>query len=155
MKRGKRTPLFEILGETNEFPEFEALIQKCLHPTREFRPENMMIVKNKEIFADFVNRIQEGELPSDIMATPAQIIKNLREENEQKDRKIQVFENIVENLILTYASQRLKEEIEGKDGTIRQLNDRLDTFNEILEYRLGEEAKEKEEKIAEQNRVNF
>ena len=50
--------------------------------------------------------------------------------------------------------ERLKEEIERKDKTIQELQSRLDTFNEIMEDRLREEAKERDQKIALQNQVS-
>ncbi|CAG5111093.1 Oidioi.mRNA.OKI2018_I69.chr2.g5429.t1.cds [Oikopleura dioica] len=112
MKRTKRTPFSEILGENNDFTDFEVLIQKCLNPSRESRPDNMMMVKNEEIFAEVVERIENGELPSDIMATPAQIIKKLREENEQKDRQIQMLENIVNKQIRE--NDKVKQEFDAQ-----------------------------------------
>ncbi|CAG5082014.1 Oidioi.mRNA.OKI2018_I69.PAR.g10014.t1.cds [Oikopleura dioica] len=115
MKFGKRTNFFQIFGETDEFGEFEILIQKCLHPTRELRPNNMMIVKNVEIFSDFVQRIERGELPSDIMATSGEMIEKLRDENRQKDQQIQVLENIVKNQIREF--DRLKKELDSECET--------------------------------------
>ncbi|CAG5082018.1 Oidioi.mRNA.OKI2018_I69.PAR.g10015.t1.cds [Oikopleura dioica] len=131
MKFGKRTN-FQIFGETEEFGEFETLIQKCLRPTRESRPNNMMIVKNEEIFSDFVQRIERGELPSDIMATSGEMIEKLRDENRQKDQQIQVLENIIKNQIRDFESLK-KEFEEEKAAGHEDLINHVDEFTQELE----------------------
>ncbi|CAG5104970.1 Oidioi.mRNA.OKI2018_I69.chr1.g1718.t1.cds [Oikopleura dioica] len=123
---GNRTTLFEIFGETDEYEEFEILLQKCTHPDRKRRPRNAIKLRDEDLFVDFLQRIENGERPSNIVPPPFP--------NENDD------------------VQRLKEEIEQKDRTIVELQNRLNTFNEIMDYRLREEAKQKDEKIAKQNR---
>ncbi|CAG5091512.1 Oidioi.mRNA.OKI2018_I69.PAR.g13088.t1.cds [Oikopleura dioica] len=128
IQSGKRTSLFEILGETDEIEEFETLIEKCTKVDSTQRPRNAIELRNEAVFVDFLQRIENGERPSSIVPPP--------------------FPNEIDEV------KRLKEEIQQKDRTIQELQSRLDTFNDIMEYRLREESKQKDEKIAEQTREN-
>ncbi|CAG5104663.1 Oidioi.mRNA.OKI2018_I69.chr1.g1431.t1.cds [Oikopleura dioica] len=125
IQTGNRTSLFEIFGETNEFEEFENLLQKCTYLNRKRRHRNAVELRAESLFVDFLQRIENGERPSNIVPPP------FPNENDKV--------------------QRLTEEIEQKDRTIAQLQRRLDTFNEIMEDRLRDEAKQKNKEIAKMN----
>ncbi|CAG5091446.1 Oidioi.mRNA.OKI2018_I69.PAR.g13052.t1.cds [Oikopleura dioica] len=128
IQTGKRTSLFEMLGETDEVEEFETLIEKCTRVDRTRRPRNAIELRNEAIFVDFLQRIENGDRASSIVPPP------FPNENDEVER--------------------LKGEIVQKDRMIQELRSRLDTFNEIMEYRLREQAKKKDEQIALQNRKN-
>ena len=106
IQTGKRTSLFEILGETDEFEEFETLIEKCTKVDSTERPRNAIELRNEAVFVDFLERIENGERASSIVPPP------FPNENDEVER--------------------LKEEIERKDRRIQELENRLDFFNEIM-----------------------
>lgn len=128
IQRGNRTSLFEIFAETEEFEEFEVLLEKCTKIDRNDRPRNAIKLRDEPLLVDFLQRIESGELPSNIVPPP------FPDENNDV--------------------QELREEIQQKDRIIAELENRLNTFNEIMEDRLRDETKQKDEIIATRNRVS-
>ena len=79
--------------------DFEIFLQKCLNPRKQLRPENALQLRGEAIFCEFLERIESGEAPNEIIAPPEEIIRRLRETNqqqesliEQQERRIREFE---------------------------------------------------------------
>ncbi|CBY40392.1 unnamed protein product, partial [Oikopleura dioica] len=88
-----RTSVFAIFGETDDFSEFETLLEKCLHSDRKQRPRNAIKLRNERVLVDFLNRIENGARPCDLVQPPFEDekdtkIRDLKEKITIKDRKI-------------------------------------------------------------------
>ena len=77
IRESKRTKLVEIRGESEELVDFEVLLQRCLNPEKLLRPENALQLRGEAIFTEFLERIESGEAPNEI-------IRRLRETNMKK-----------------------------------------------------------------------
>ena len=100
-----RTSIFDVLGEDEEFGDFEDLLEKCARADRDRRPRNAIELREEVVLVDFLRRIEAGERPSEIVPTP--------------------FENEHETEI-----RQLREELARKDGIIADLQSRLDVAGE-------------------------
>ena len=119
-----RTSVFDVLGEDEEFAEFEVLLEKCARADRKRRPRNAMILRDEIVLVDFLRRIEAGERPSDLVPPP------FEDENEAQNRQ-------------------LREEIARKDAIIADLQNRLNMADQESE-RMRESLTRK---IREKNQV--
>jgi hypothetical protein len=84
-----RTSLFAIFGETDKFVDFETLLEKCLHADRTRRPRTAIKLREEAIFLDFLNRLENGEQPCDLVRPPFE---------DEKDTKIRILKKELKNL---------------------------------------------------------
>ena len=54
----------------NEFCEFDDLFEKCLRGDRNERPRDAIELRSEAIFADFLERLENGARPSDLVRPP-------------------------------------------------------------------------------------
>ena len=116
-----RTSLFEIFGETDEFSHFEELLQKCLRADSNLRPRTAIELRNERVLVDFLNRIENGARPCDLVRPPFEDekdtkIRELKEEITIKDRKIADLKNRLNS------DQNARQQIRQKDEIIETLN---------------------------------
>ena len=93
-----RTSIFDVLGEDEEFGEFEDLLEKCARADRDRRPRNAIELREEVVLVDFLRRIEAGERPSDIVPPPFENeheaeIRQLRKELARKDEIIADLQN--------------------------------------------------------------
>ncbi|CBY15255.1 unnamed protein product [Oikopleura dioica] len=97
IKNDCRSKLSKILPDSENFGDFEKVIEKCLAQKND-RPENMFILREEEIFCHFLVELENGERPKDVLSN--EIIRKLendvkisKEENkkisERNDLKLQ------------------------------------------------------------------
>jgi len=115
-----RTSLFAIFGK-NRFSDFEKLLEKCLRADSNLRPRTAIELRNERVLVDFLNRIENGARPCDLVRPPFEDEKDtqIREFKEKlaiKDRKIANLENRLN------FDQNAREEISQKDNIIEKLN---------------------------------
>ncbi|CAG5091635.1 Oidioi.mRNA.OKI2018_I69.PAR.g13174.t1.cds [Oikopleura dioica] len=124
-----RTKLSQIRGENEEFIDFEILLQKCLNPQKPLRPENALQLRGEAIFCEFLERIESGEAPNEIIAPPEEIIRRLRETNAQQEdliggQKRRILE-LEAKLGRTDSEKRRIRELEGQNREILAENANL------------------------------
>ena len=68
--RSTRTSLFDVFGQSDDFAEFEALLEKCTRADRTRRPKNAVELRNEDVLAVFRHRLEKGERPCDIVLPP-------------------------------------------------------------------------------------
>ena len=75
LEMSKRTSLFEIFGESDEFADLEVLLEKCTRADRKRRPRNAIKLREELVLAEFLQRIENGERPSEIVPTRVDKLK--------------------------------------------------------------------------------
>ena len=88
-----RTSLFEVFGETDDFADFEMLLEKCLRADSKKRPRDATQLRNESVLVDFLHQLENGARPCDLVRPPFEDekdtkIRELKEEIAKKDRKI-------------------------------------------------------------------
>ena len=116
-----RSSLFAIIGETDEFSDFEEILQKCLRADSNLRPRTAIELRNERVLVDFLNRIENGARPCDLVRPPFEDekdtrIRELKEEITIKDRKIADLKNRLNS------DQNAREEIRQKNNIIEKQN---------------------------------
>ena len=56
-----RTSIFDVLGENEEFGDFEDLLEKCTRADRDRRPQKAIELREEAVLVDFLQRIEAGE----------------------------------------------------------------------------------------------
>ena len=102
-----RTSIFDVLGENEEFGDYEDLLEKCTRADRDRRPRNAIELREEAVLIDFLQRIEAGERPCDIVSPP------FENDNEAENRQ-------------------LREELARKDAIIAELKKRLDAAGEEM-----------------------
>ena len=120
-----RTSVFDVLGEDEEFAEFEVLLEKCARADRNRRPRNAMKLRDEIILVDFLRRIEAGERPCDLVPPPFEDeneaqVRQLREELVRKNGIIEDLQNRLN--IAVEGGQRMRQELTRKDQTIVKKN---------------------------------
>ena len=119
------------------FEEFEELLSRCLSSEKNARPLNAVVLRNEPVFVEFLSRIEDGEIPSDIIMPPEDMIRRLRQENKQQTVEIKQLEERIkekekENKKQTVEIKQLQERIKEKEKgdkkqtvEIKQLQERI------------------------------
>ena len=115
-----RTSIFEIFGETDEFADFEMLLEKCLRAESKTRPRTAIELRNEAVLVDFLERLENGARPCDLVQPPFEDekdmkIRKLNKEMAKKDREIADLKNRLNS------ETGSRQEIRQKDETINNL----------------------------------
>ncbi|CAG5091617.1 Oidioi.mRNA.OKI2018_I69.PAR.g13165.t1.cds [Oikopleura dioica] len=146
----KRTKLSQIRSESEEFIDFEILLQKCLNPQKLLRLENALQLRGEAIFCEFLERIESGEAPNEIIAPPEEIIRRLRETNQQQEsliegqkRRISELEGQNRKFLaeITKQKQKVAEQEEDLKNILAE-NERKNQIEENLKIENGNQKKE-------------
>ena len=109
------------MDETDEFGEFETLLEKCLHADSKRRPRTAIKLRNERVVVDFLERLENGARPCDLVRPPFEDekdtkIRELKEELAQEKRKNAELEN------RRNFEADLRQEIRQKDEIIQNQN---------------------------------
>ena len=84
----RRTSLFTIFGETDEFADFELLLEKCLRADRKERPRTAIELRNEKVLVDFLNKLENGARPCELVPSPFENEKDAQDKDaKEKDAK--------------------------------------------------------------------
>ena len=136
-EESRRTSIFTIFGETDEFADFELLLEKCVRAERKERPRTAIELRNEKVLVDFLNKLENGARPCELVPPPFENAKDarvreLKEELAQERKKSAELEKRLN------FEANAKQEIGQRDQIIQRQNevdkDKIVKFN-ILKIR--------------------
>ena len=121
-KESKRTCIYKIVDETDEFDRFEDLLEKCLRGNRKKRPRTAIELRNEGVLVDFLNKLENGARPCELVPPPFEDekemqIREMRAKLATKDRTITDLEKTVNS------AMNAKHEIGQRDEIIEMKNE--------------------------------
>ena len=135
-EESKRTCIYKIVDETDEFDGFEDLLEKCLRGDRRQRPRTATELRNERVLVDFLNKLENGARPCELVPPPFEDeketqIREMRAQLATKDRKIANLEETVNS------AMNAKHEIGQTDEIIEMKNE----VNQKISFLTDEKAK--------------
>ncbi|CBY31515.1 unnamed protein product [Oikopleura dioica] len=123
-KESKRTCIYKIVDETDEFDRFEDLLEKCLRGNRKKRPRTAIELRNEGVLVDFLNKLENGARPCELVPPPFEDekemqIREMRAKLATKDRTITDLEKTVNS------AMNAKHEIGQRDEIIEMKNEEI------------------------------
>ena len=113
----------------NKFCEFDELFEKCLRGDRKERPRDAIELRSEAIFADFLERLENGARPSDLVRPPFEDeketqIRELKQEIAAKRSEFERNFNLkIENLQVEHQASlnKLETTIQEQNETISEM----------------------------------